>query len=159
MFCLILDGLDEWGDDAVLNQVLAVSQHEYLNSLMQQQQQQQGDTQNKVILKVTKLLKWGYKQCWGSVSGSISQGTDPVPSHRRKESDPELVPDPLVRGTVLWIRIRTRMSRIPRALVTSCNLIVPVMIDILCLPSLFSISLTGGSHIATMGGYLVRNSP
>ncbi len=51
MFCLTLDGLDEWGDDAVLNQVLAVSQHEYLNSLMQQQQQQQqqGDTQNKVI--------------------------------------------------------------------------------------------------------------
>jgi hypothetical protein len=48
-FALILDGLDEWGDDAVLNQVLAVSQHEYLNSLMQQQQQQQGDTQNKVI--------------------------------------------------------------------------------------------------------------
>jgi hypothetical protein len=50
MFCLTLDGLEEWGDDAVLNQVLAVSQHEYLNSLMQQQQQQQqGDTQNKVI--------------------------------------------------------------------------------------------------------------
>jgi hypothetical protein len=56
-FALTLDGLDEWGDDAVLNQVLAVSQHEYLNSLMQQQQQQQGDTQNKVIKKVTKLLK------------------------------------------------------------------------------------------------------
>jgi hypothetical protein len=83
MFCLILDGLDEWGDDAVLNQVLAVSQHEYLNSLMQQQQQ--GDTQNKVILKVTKLLKWvissvgdpdpdPYPHVFGPQgSGSISQ--------------------------------------------------------------------------------------
>ena len=46
----IPDGLDEdWGDDAVLNQVLAVSQHEYLRSLHQQQQQQEGtDNDSKV---------------------------------------------------------------------------------------------------------------
>jgi hypothetical protein len=38
------DGLDEdWGDDAVLNQVLAVSQHEYLRSLQQQQQEDAKD--------------------------------------------------------------------------------------------------------------------
>jgi hypothetical protein len=34
-------------------------------------------------------------------------------SHRRKESDSELDPDPLVRGTDPRTRIRTKMSRIP----------------------------------------------
>ncbi len=33
--------------------------------------------------------------------------------HWRKESDPELYPDPLVRGLDTRIRIRTKMSRIP----------------------------------------------
>jgi hypothetical protein len=30
-----------------------------------------------------------------------------------RESDPELDPDPLIRGTNLRIRIRTKMSKIP----------------------------------------------
>jgi hypothetical protein len=33
--------------------------------------------------------------------------------HGRKESDPELDPDPLVRGTYTRIRIHTKMPRIP----------------------------------------------
>ncbi len=33
--------------------------------------------------------------------------------HWRKKSDPELDPDPLVRGKDPRIRIRTKMSRIP----------------------------------------------
>jgi hypothetical protein len=58
-FCLLdrphccLAGLEEWGDDAVLNQVLAVSQQEYLNSL---KQQQETDTHNKVNNIITSLF-------------------------------------------------------------------------------------------------------
>lgn len=55
-FC-VSAGLDEdWGDDAVLNQVLAVSQHEYLRSLQQQQQQQE---QQPPADKVNKTERQG----------------------------------------------------------------------------------------------------
>jgi hypothetical protein len=39
-------------------------------------------------------------------------------SYMKKHSDPELDPDPLVRGTDPVIRILTKMSRIPN---TACN--------------------------------------